>query len=388
MPPVVMFISHSDELSGAEKVMLNLINLHREHGGQATVLCPSGAVSQALPQDLNWVPVPFLGIRDLNGKSGALLARSGATIQKLATTSLGLGALGANWAKTATIIASTYKKLSASGEVVIVCNSLMSLPAVAMAHRLGAAKARWLVHDTLTTGRRAMIARRGISGVGSAVAVSTATADAALAHTGIHAKVAENGCPWPVLSGSALPAVSSTHRVGVIGSLTGWKGHQVLLEAIALLPHTHLDIVGRAFTGDEAYVQSLRDRCEQPDLVGRVQFHGFMDIADALASWDACIVPSIEPDAGPMVVLEALSHQVPVVCSTLAGYAREDYAWLVDTTDNDAATALAAAIEKACQPSELRARKIAAGTEAVAQQFALNKTLPAQLAALLESPSN
>ena len=90
------------------------------------------------------------------------------------------------------------------------------------------------------------------------------------------------------------------------------KGLEALLQALALLPPTiHLLVVGNP-VAQSAYAA----RASQLGVTGRVVFAGALkDVTTAYRAADALVHPTLEDSFG-MVVLEAMSHGVPVVVSS------------------------------------------------------------------------
>ena len=114
-------------------------------------------------------------------------------------------------------------------------------------------------------------------------------------------------------------------RFGVVGRLTRWKGHHVALEAFAAYcaagGEGDLVVVGGPFeAGDEAYARQLHAMAAVAPLAGRVHFAGHQaDTEPWYDALDGVVVPSIEPDPFPTVVLEAGLAGRPVAVSALGG---------------------------------------------------------------------
>lgn len=115
----------------------------------------------------------------------------------------------------------------------------------------------------------------------------------------------------------------------VVARLSHWKGVHVALEAFARLVTTEtapaeLVIVGGpAEPRDERYRDALVAQAAKLTIADRVRFTG--PRRDVEYFYDACdvvLVPSIEPDPFPTVVLEAGLAGRPVVATSLGG-ARE-----------------------------------------------------------------
>ena len=184
-----------------------------------------------------------------------------------------------------------------------------------------------------------------------AVAVSEATARP-LSDLGLPTVVAHNGVVWPV------PALATELHdppvVGILALLTPWKGHAVLLEAVAALSGVELEFAGGSFPGDADHVASLHERAAQPDLTGRVRFLGHTDPQTTLARWDVVVSASITPEAGPLSVLEAMAYGKPVIGTDHGGtteFLRGGAGVLVPPSDP---AALAEAITRVLDDADLR----------------------------------
>mgnify|MGYP002136378479 CR=1 FL=1 len=109
-----------------------------------------------------------------------------------------------------------------------------------------------------------------------------------------------------------------TPVIGIMGVLTDWKGHRVLLQALATLPDVRCEIAGSAFHADADYEMELRQMAEAPELAGRVTFLGHVDPLPTMRRWNVLVSASTSPEASPVVVLEAMSLGVPVIAATAA----------------------------------------------------------------------
>ena len=108
-------------------------------------------------------------------------------------------------------------------------------------------------------------------------------------------------------------------RFGYLGTIKRHKGLHLLIEAFNGLvdQKATLNIYGD-MAKDKFYYHELRQNC----LNDRVFFKGPYDnqrLHELFKEIDVLIVPSIWPETGPMVILEALSNQVPVIASDLGG---------------------------------------------------------------------
>ena len=207
---------------------------------------------------------------------------------------------------------------------------------------------------------RLRLARFGATAIDIAVAVSDAVA-APLRAIGIPTVVVHNGTAWPV---EPAPEIApSPPVVGCSAVLTEWKGQHVLLEAMTRVARHDavLELMGATLPKDGAYAEALERRAAEPDLAGRVRFLGH--VADPLARlrrWSVAVSASIDPEAGPLTALEAMSVGVPFVATDHGGVTEVlgEAGLLVPPGDADA---LAAAITRLLDDAALRARCHAAG---------------------------
>lgn len=357
----VLFVAHSSQASGAEKIMLALAELAVARGYRVRVACPAGPLSARLPDTVAHQPLPELG---LTGQQGVERLRAAVIMVW-------------RWLRAALIL----RRLARPASVTTVVNSTMALPAVALTlpRRRTAV---WLVHDVLAGRRQFVVARLGRLAVGRAVAVSERAA-VPVRQCGFDVRVARQGVAWPV---EPAPVVDRAPLVaGILGVVTAWKGHHVLLAAAAGVPDLRIEIAGSAHPGDEPYLAELRARAERSDLAGRVRFLGAVDALDTLRGWDILVSASVLPEAGPLVVLEAMSVGVPVVATDHGGNATPDTAVCVPPDDPDA---LRAALETLVRDPDLRADLRARGRAHIAADHDLSVTLPRMLDALLARDQN
>ncbi|WP_415976638.1 glycosyltransferase family 4 protein [Rhodococcus sp. 077-4] len=354
----VLFLAHTGQVSGAEKVLLDLIDEAERSGHDTVIACPAGPLADRLPRTTRHIRIDELG---LGGERGA--ARVIAAVRMLG-----------RWVTGARAIRTVAR---APGTATVV-NSLFALPMARFARPTRGAS--WLVHDTMTSLKQRLVVRFARPAVRVAVSVSEATAEP-LRAAGLPVVVSHNGVPWPVPRfGGEL---HSPPVVGMLALLTPWKGHRVLLDAIAALPDIRVELAGGSFPGDSEYVAELRERAGRPDLLGRVEFLGHTDAESALRRWDVFVSASVSPEAGPLSVLEAMSHGLPVI-GTDHGGTREflsDGAGILVEPGN--ATALADAISTVL--GDARGRRTLGETARyrVASRHDIGETLPALLHRLI-----
>lgn len=106
--------------------------------------------------------------------------------------------------------------------------------------------------------------------------------------------------------------------IGMVGRVNAWKGQGDFLDAVDPIlrrnQNVHALLVGSAYQGEEAYEQKLFDKVASLDTKGRIHLCPFTEqIADYYAAFNIFVLPSIQPDPFPTVVLEAMSNSLPVV---------------------------------------------------------------------------
>lgn len=178
--------------------------------------------------------------------------------------------------------------------------------------------------------------------------------------------------PDPAMQqGAAALWGQAAFRVLAIGRLTYYKGHDVLIRAVAELAESRTLIVG---TGDQR--DRLRALIDSLSLGNQVLLPGFQTEADLNALLESCDVlclPSLErTEAFGLVLLEAMRFRKPVIVSDIAGSGvgwvvrAGGHGLLVPTNDP---VVLAAALRQMQCDSKLRQQLGRAGSIALAEQF-------------------
>jgi glycosyltransferase involved in cell wall biosynthesis len=114
------------------------------------------------------------------------------------------------------------------------------------------------------------------------------------------------------------PRPRSPLRFGYLGTLGAHKGLAVALRAAALAPPSEewtLTVCGGPLRDGE-----LRRALEVLCAAGRVIYRGpyrALDLPALLAELDAVVIPSLWPETGPMVCMEAAAAGLPVVASRI-----------------------------------------------------------------------
>lgn len=134
------------------------------------------------------------------------------------------------------------------------------------------------------------------------------------------------------------------------GRLTAWKGHGVLLDAVARLgrPDVMCVLLG-SHQGRDRYARQLGAQAASLGIAGRVRLVGHADdMPAALQLADVVVHASTQPEAFGRVVVEAQAMGRPVIAADLGGpvetVRQDETGWRVPPGDPDA---LAAAIGRA-----------------------------------------
>lgn len=316
----ILFVTHTGSWSGAESILMSLIeNLRGEH--DVAIACPSrGAVAERM--DLAGVRRFSIPAAEMSFRPDPIATPHGVV----------------SFAGAAVALATAVRRFRPD---VIHAGTVRAGLITAFAARLGGPPVVVHVHDQLPSSRLGVLIRRVIArSAQEVVAVSQHTAQdfnyglrrpvAVPIYNGIdHARFDPERValsPVRVELGIAPDAL----LLGAMGQITPWKGQDTAIRALAQLSadgwDAHLLIVGRVlFTGrrvafdNPAFLRELHRLTAELGLTDRVHFLGFRDDAPGLlAALDLLLLPSWdEPFA--LVVLEALAMGTPAVVGEIGG---------------------------------------------------------------------
>ncbi|WP_103062128.1 glycosyltransferase family 4 protein [Actinomyces qiguomingii] len=165
-------------------------------------------------------------------------------------------------------------------------------------------------------------------------------------------------------------------RIAMVGRLSPRKGVDVLLEAVALLRgrgvEASLEVAGSIFPGYEWYEAQLRERAAAPDLVGHVDFLGYVHPTwPVLERADVVVVPSRQEPFGNTAV-EAMHAARPLIASGVQGLKEvvdDSVTGLLVPPDDP--QALAAALDRLAAEPALAARLARLGRQEALTRFSV-----------------
>jgi glycosyltransferase involved in cell wall biosynthesis len=173
------------------------------------------------------------------------------------------------------------------------------------------------------------------------------------------------------------PAPAETVRVGILATLSRWKGHQTFLHALSLVPPT-LPI--RAYVmsgalyqtkGSQYSLEELKTLAGSLGLQHRVGFTGFLSApAEAMRALDIIVHASTQPEPFGLVIAEGMACGRAVIASEAGGAAE-----LIEAEVNALghppgdAVRLAERITLLASDPTLRARLGAAGRATAERRF-------------------
>jgi len=161
----------------------------------------------------------------------------------------------------------------------------------------------------------------------------------------------------------------------LFGRFHSWKGQQVLLEALALVPGVHALFVGAALFGEEEFERSQHAQAGRLGVADRAHFLGFRsDIAPLMRAANVVVHASILPEPFGRVVVEGMLAGRPVIATRAGGVpeiVRDGETGLL-VPPNDVA-ALAAALRTLRDDPALAAAIAARGLAHARQQFTVGR---------------
>jgi glycosyltransferase involved in cell wall biosynthesis len=318
----ILYVHSSDEMYGADKILLQLIEGLNTSRFRPIVVVPTDIQYDGL-------------LRQALYKRGIKVIRlNTAIIRRKYLTPLGMvGYLTRFMFSTVSLIALINKE-----SVDLVHSNTLAVIPGAIAARLTGKPHIWHVHEIithpkvlwrLTSWLLPRFSHRG-------VAVSEPTLHHLCAgdkKNEYHCIVIHNGIDIAPFTNSNNKAEKIREEwgilpdqplVGMIGRISSWKGQDYFIEIAKLVHDTHpkarFVIVGGTVPGQEQLKMELQKQIRDLGLDSIVILSDFRsDIPAVLAALNMFILPSTQPDPFPTVVLEAMAAQRPVVANAHGG---------------------------------------------------------------------
>lgn len=311
----VLVAHSSDEMYGADFILLRVLTALRQRGVTVKVLLPNDATG----------PRPL---------SGALLS-VGCDVEHHA-----LGVLRRRYLAPTRFVRLAWDWLL---EVIRLCrvvrewkpdviySNTLAVTAPAVAARLTNTPHVWHVHEIV---KEPAWLSKVLACSAAALSFRVIAVSSAVDHSlrqsapSIPSRVIHNGIPDPMRDVRAdnarkranelLGTDDSTPLVLMIGRMSGWKGAleflRVAEEHIRSGGNAHFLLVGGAVPGETRILDEVRSATRRPENRCALHWLDFTsDITPFLARASVFVLPSVLPDPFPTVVLEAMFAGLPVV---------------------------------------------------------------------------
>ncbi|MGH8703241.1 MAG: glycosyltransferase family 4 protein [Burkholderiales bacterium] len=173
-----------------------------------------------------------------------------------------------------------------------------------------------------------------------------------------------------------LLGVPDRQVIGILATLRDWKGHDYLLDALAILRQRFADL-SLVIVGDGPRRAHLERRTDELGLRDSVRFAGNQDnVEQWLATFDIFALPSYGEEGVPQAIMQAMACGLPVI-STRVGAILEavvanQTGLLIPAHDG---AALAAAIADLLQDPARRQRFSAAAVDYARANFGIGQML-------------
>ena len=175
--------------------------------------------------------------------------------------------------------------------------------------------------DALPWGLRALYFRKLLAAADAVIAYSDYVADyfRSVSDAAPNIQVIPNGVPWKNGIEISRKPREGPLRIAYCGTVAPHKGVSVLLEAlrIAALPAVELLIVGDA--PEREYAARLRHTANSIPGISLKRYGNYepTELPIILNGTDIVVVPSLVPEAGPIVPREAQALGIPTLVSNL-----------------------------------------------------------------------
>lgn len=311
--PHVLFVVHTGSISGAELVLLDVV---QPWAGASALLFEQGPLAGALSARGLKVTVSRWG-------QGLTEVRRDSSVLKVIPL---VGRLLA-------IVGETIA--AARRHDVVYANSQKAFVLSALAVSFARRPLVWHLHDIISAAHFGNMQRRVQVKLANlwasrVIVPSQACADAFISGGGNRALVVVIPNGLDIAPESSTPAqiraelnLPDGPLVGVFSRLAEWKGQHVVLQALAKTPGVSCIIAGDALFGEQAYAARLNRMVVDLGLSDRVHFLGQRsDVPRLMRAVDAVIHPSIDAEPFGRTLVEAMLSGVAVI-ATDAGAASD-----------------------------------------------------------------
>lgn len=312
----VLYINSAPQVSGAEIVLLNLIDALNNYPITPMAVCPrDGPLVKKLREKK--VEVKIIHMRQLIRTSNLF---------RLTT-------YFSNFLSFSTSLRRTIKQNNIQ---IIHCNSFSSTLYALIAAKLSKIPLIWHMHDIVKYRLFNKIFIR-VAGLGASKIICVSNAvKKNLVGFGINPRkceviynyVDENKFLKGLNSGKfrrEFKIKGDIHLVGIIGQIAEWKGQTIFLKAASEIikdqPTVKFLIVGDIISEFESeYKDKVTNIIEQLNLTNNVILPGFReDIPQIMTDLNIVVHASIKPDPLPTVIIEAMTARKPIVATNVGG---------------------------------------------------------------------
>jgi glycosyltransferase involved in cell wall biosynthesis len=307
----ILFVDQTAKLSGGELALLDIVTPYKD--GSKVILFEDGPLRVELVKRQVKVETII--------PNGALNnIRRGSRIPMASITSLvRLARSVAQEAKNFDFIFANSQK---AGLISVLAGQLASKPVV------------WYLHDILNSehfGKAQLLAARYTASKSTQILVNSKSTKEALqiltgrtenTHLIYNAFNTKPFCQATTSQENQRETLGFDSRplVGVFGRLSPWKGQDVFLRTLAMMPNVQGLIVGSPMFGEDAYAQHLDQEIKTLGLENRVKLVGFRsDIPELMKTCDIVAHTSIAPEPFGRVIVEGMLSGRPVVASKSGG---------------------------------------------------------------------
>jgi L-malate glycosyltransferase len=334
----ILCVNHTGLVSGAERVLLEILRGLDRDKFEAVVTCPvqGGLADEVAKLEVEWFPLPAVRARFSWRPDRTIQACSGLF-------------------KTATAL---RRKVAMTAPAIIHANSVRAGIVATLAAAGTGTPVIWHVHDTLPS-HPLSSAIRAIAFAARNTRIIAVSRSAAkhfqgrfpmskkicTIHNGVDLSRFPVKQPTDSVFRKSIGLSEEDFLVCAIGQVCARKGLLELVEALASIQHEapriHLAIVGKVvFPHEGAYLEILHAAATRLNLIERVHFTGeISNVSAVLRAADLLVLNSRDEPFG-LVLIEAMASGTPVLATRVGGIPEivtdGENGWLVEKADTPA----------------------------------------------------